>query len=205
MWGYYEAYLSAMRDVLGLKLPQHDNFYFWEQAAIHGGFRVMHQEFCIVSDFPELIKRDEENRPHCADGPSHRWRDGWSLYHWHGQPVPCEWIVSPESLTPQIALTWPDIDQRIAACEILGWHKIIDDQISKGYARILDEDLDPQIGKLVEIDLPDHGKQKFIFAKCGTGRDVAVMADKDATTILEAQAASYGLKAQDFIIPETRT
>jgi hypothetical protein len=83
--------------------------------------------------------------------------------------------------------------------------KIIDDQISKGYARILDEDLDPQIGKLVEIDLPDHGKQKFIFAKCGTGRDVAVMADKDATTILEAQAASYGLKAQDFIIPETRT
>jgi hypothetical protein len=89
----------------------------------------------------------------------------------------------------------------VACSEILGWHNIINSMS----ARIIDADDDPQIGRLVEIDLPDHGPQKFIHARCGTGREIAVMADARATTILEAQAASYGLSASDFIIPEIRT
>ena len=84
MWAAYECYLTAYRDVLGLKLPIYDKYRAWEQTAIHGGFRIMHKEFCIVSDFPEFIKIDEQNRPHCATGPSHRWRDGWELFHLHG-------------------------------------------------------------------------------------------------------------------------
>ena len=44
----------------------------------------MHEDFCMVSDFPEFVKKDEKNRPHCATGASHRWRDGWELYHLNG-------------------------------------------------------------------------------------------------------------------------
>ena len=201
MWAGYDCYLTACRDILGLELSSHDAYAHWEQAAIHGAFRVMHEEFCMVSDFPEIIRKDEENRPHCEDGPSHQWRDGWSLYHWHGTRIPAEWIEDRDSLTPQIALTWENVDQRAAACEILGWHHIINSLD----ARVLDKDADPQIGRLVEIDLPDHGPQKFIHATCGTGREVAVMADARATTVLEAQAASYGLSADSFLIPEIRT
>jgi hypothetical protein len=47
----------------------------------------MHDEFCIVSDFPEFIKIDAENRSHCETGPSHRWRDGWELFHLDGQAL----------------------------------------------------------------------------------------------------------------------
>ncbi|WP_245440201.1 DUF6745 domain-containing protein [Mesorhizobium sp. Z1-4] len=205
MWAGYDCYLTACRDILGLELREHEGYRFWEQASIHGGFRVMHEEFCLVSDFPEAIRIDDENRPHCEDGPSHRWRDGWALYHWHGTRIPAEWIEDRDSLTPAMALTWENVDQRAAACEILGWHKIIDMQISAGKGRLIDEDDDPQIGRLVEIDLPDHGPQKFIHAKCGTGRDIAVMADAKARTVMEAQAASYGLSANDFLKPEVRT
>ncbi|WP_298965101.1 DUF6745 domain-containing protein [uncultured Roseibium sp.] len=201
MWAAYDCYLTASRDILGLELREHEGYKFWELAAIHGGFRVMHEEFCLVSDFPEVLKVDDQNEPHCEDGPSHRWRDGWSLYHWHGTRIPAEWIEDKSSLTPQIALTWDNVDQRAAACEILGWHHII----NALNARVIDEDADPQIGRLVEVDLPDHGPQKFIHAKCGTGREVAVMADSRAKTIIEAQAASYGLTADQFLVPEVRT
>jgi len=95
MWAAWDCYLTAFRDILGLKLPIYERYNSWEQAAIHGGFRVMHAEFCLVSDFPELIRQDESSRPHCSDGPSHRWRDGWELFHWHGRSVDRSVIMDP--------------------------------------------------------------------------------------------------------------
>jgi len=155
----------------------------------------------IFTDRPTKIKCDDEKLLHCEDGPAIAYSDGFEIYSWHGQRIPGEWIKNPKSLTPKVALTWEQIDQRTAACEILGWHNIINELSPT----VLDEDQDPLIGRLIEVDLPDHGKQKFIHAKCGTGREVAVMADRDATTILEAQASSYGLSVEDFSIPEIRT
>lgn len=102
MWSAWDCYLTAGRDVLGLRLPAHEGYTAWEACAIEGGFRVMHAEFCIVSDRPEVLKVDAQNRPHCADGPSHRWRDGWALYHWHGLRVPDELrhaIEAPHTIT----------------------------------------------------------------------------------------------------------
>src|SRR3990167_6158870 len=84
MWADYECYLTAPRDVLGLELPIYEKYKFWEQAAVHGGFRIMQDEFCLVSDFPEILLKSQQNQAHCETGPSHRWRDGWELYHLNG-------------------------------------------------------------------------------------------------------------------------
>lgn len=85
MWGQYDSYLSAYRDVLNLKgLDIWGKYAPWEQATIHGGYRYMHEEYCIVSDFPKTLKVDDQNRPHCETGPSHEWRDGFKLFHLQG-------------------------------------------------------------------------------------------------------------------------
>jgi hypothetical protein len=201
MWGSLECFLSAARDILGLKLPQHDAYEAWEQAAIHGGFRVMHEDFCMVCDFPEILKVDAENRPHCETGPSHRWRDGWSLYHWHGVKIPAEWIENRASLTPQMALTWENVEQRRAACEILGWTNILKSLDSK----IIDTDNDPEIGELVEVEIPEIGREKFLRVLCGTGRQFALPVPPEMTTALEAQAWTWGMDGDSFIKPEIRT
>jgi hypothetical protein len=102
MWSAWDCYLTAFRDVLGLVLPEHEKYRAWEACTIEGGFRLMHEEFCIVSDRPEILTVDDQNRPHNATGPSHRWRDGWSLYHWHGMRIPPErdYIIhSPQQIT----------------------------------------------------------------------------------------------------------
>lgn len=101
MWSAYDSYLTAMRDVLGLQLQQHAAYTHWEQAAIYGGFRYMHPKFCMVSDFPDVLLKDAENRPHCDTGPSHRWADGWSLWYIHGVAVDEQIVMRPETQTLQ--------------------------------------------------------------------------------------------------------
>ena len=200
-WAQYDSYLTAMRDILGLRLPEHENYKYWEEASIHGTFRVMHEKFCIVSDFPEVLKIDDQNRAHGQEGPSHKWRDGWSLYHWHGVAVPEHWIMNKESLTAKEAITWENIEQRRAACEILGWAKILREL----NAKVINEDGDPEIGTLVEVELPDIGKEKFLRVLCGTKREFALPVPPDMKTALQAQSWTWGLDEKDFTIPEVRT
>ena len=97
----YDAYLTAARDILGLKLEQHKAYEAWERCAKLGGFRLMHEKFCMVSDFPERLKQDDRHRPHCEDGPSHRWRDGWELWYIHGVAVTEQIVMHPETLTAE--------------------------------------------------------------------------------------------------------
>lgn len=200
-WAQYDSYLTAMRDILGLRLPEHANYKYWEEAAIHGTFRVMHEKFCIVSDFPEVLKIDDQNRAHGQEGPSHKWRDGWSLYHWHGVAVPEHWIMNKNSLTAKEAITWENIEQRRAAIEIVGWATVLE-QLE---AKIIDEDGDPEIGTLVEVNLPDIGRERFLKVKCGTGRIFAIPVPPDTKTALDGQSWSWGVDKKDFVIPEVRT
>ena len=200
MWAGWCAYLSAGRDILKLELPEYEKFKFYEDAAIHGGFRVMHEEFCIVSDFPEVINKDEQNRPHCETGASHKWRDGWELFHWHGVKVPKEWIVD-KSLTAKEALSQTNTELRRAACEILGWAKILKEL----NAKVIDKEDDELLGELIEVNLPDHGKQRFLRVRCGTGREFAMRTSNKFTTVLEAQAAMRKQSVGEFKIPALRT
>jgi hypothetical protein len=125
MWGQYDCYLTAMRDVLGLRLPEHEKYKFWEQAAIEGGFRMMHDEFCIVSDFPEYIKTDDRYRPHSENSPSHRWRDGWSLYHVHGVRVPEYVVMRPGEITVQKIEAEENVEVRRVMIDCYGPEKYL--------------------------------------------------------------------------------
>lgn len=199
MWAAWASFLQAARDVLGLQLPQHAKYQAWEDCAIHGGFRVLHEEFCIVSDFPAEIHKDEQNRPHNERGPSHRWRDGWELYHWHGVKVPKEWITE-KRITAAEALRWPNMEQRRAACEIIGWAKVLDELDAK----VIDTDEDDEIGQLLEAEIPDSGPERFLKVRCGTGRVFVLSVPRECNTALAANAWTYGLDSMSFK-PEVRT
>lgn len=200
MWAGFAAYQSAMRDIIGLLLPEFEKYRFWEKSAIHGGFRVMHEDFCIVSDFPETLKIDDRNQPHCEDGPSHRWRDGWSLYHWHGVKVPEKWIVDRGNLTAADVFKEENAEVRRAGCEILGW-----DRVLTGIdAKLIDDDGDPFIGTLYEGQIPGATRCGFLKVKCGTGREFVIPVAPDLSSAIEAQAWIQGTTAKKWIKPEVR-
>lgn len=139
MWAGFPAYACACRDVLGLRLPVivDGRWQAWEDCARHGGFRVMLPSVCYVSDFPLRIMRDARNRPHCATGPSHLWRDGWSIYHWHGVRVPAEVIERPHAITAAQVAAESNAEVRRVMVERMGHERYVRES---GAARVHSDD-----------------------------------------------------------------
>ena len=173
------------------------NFEINETLVKTCGWVWWHENVLVISDRPKELHRDDEGNLHNEVGPSISYRDGWSLFHWHGTAIPQEWIEN-KNLTPKIALTWENIEQRRCACEILGWSTILD----KLNAKTIDQHENPEIGTLVEVDLPDSGRERFLRVKCGTGRDFAIPVPPEMQTAAQSNAWTYGL---DVVNPEVRT
>ena len=225
MWPAYACYLSALRDVLGLRLPQHEKFAAWEACAIEGGFRWMHEEFCIVSDFPEVLRVDDQNRPHCEDGPSHRWSDGWSLYHWHGVriPVELEYIIhSPSRITVAAIDEQGNAELRRVMIERYGSARYLLDSgaqiihrdgVGLLYRKQVDEDEDIVMVRVLNSTPEPDGvmSRDEAIAIFGDAAKAAATAPADARfkeymirvppetqTAHEAVAWTFGLPAEDY-------
>ena len=130
---------------------------------------------------------------HCENGPAIS--DGLcDYYYWRGVVVPEEWITRKHELTPTMALAWNNLEQRRAACEIVGWDRILGEL----KAVTIDKDEDPMVGELIEADIPNIGNQRFLRVRCGTGRQFTVRVSRAAKTALEANARSYRV-SQDLL------
>jgi hypothetical protein len=98
--------------------------------AQSAGWCWVHHGFAIVTDRPvtlhdELIAGTTyRRRLHNASGPSVTYTDGWSLWHWHGLPVP-RWVI--ESPTVEAIAKESNAEVRRAAIESYGWDRYIVD------------------------------------------------------------------------------
>jgi hypothetical protein len=79
------AFISFFRHIAKLPLD-YSIFLHGETLSECSGPCCVHRDFCIISDRPEILKIDDQNRPHCDDGPFCRWRDGLEIYAKHGVP-----------------------------------------------------------------------------------------------------------------------
>lgn len=186
-------------EVVGLDLEKITGLM---ELTEYTGWYNAYEDTVVFQHRPEYIKFDENNLLHCENGPAIRYRDGYSVYSWHGVRIPSEWIEDKENLSPETALTWPNIEQRRCAAEILGWHNVI----KKLKTKVIDEDGDPEIGTLLEVEIPEIGKEKFLQVLCGTGRTFCIPVPPKMKTAIEAQAWTWDLNVEDFGVgPEVRT
>ncbi len=99
-WWGSSSFVSFFRDVCGLTFDDDT----WERAKAYedmsyAGWCWPHTKFCMVSDRPTLLHRDEEGRLHCEDGPAIAWSDGFCIHRIHGVTVP-QWIIErPDTIT----------------------------------------------------------------------------------------------------------
>jgi len=202
-WCAWQAYERFYAEVCGLELPGDlsERGRAYAETAKSACWWWPHEKFIVVSDRPKAILRDAQGRLHSPTGKAIEFRDGWGISLWHGTTIPDEWVADPTSLTPQKALKTNDVEQRRCAVEILGWEKIL----AILPHRVLDTDRDPMIGSLIEVDLPDAPKTRFIRVKCGTERDFVLPVPNDCKTALQAQAQMYQLSEKDIRSYEVRT
>jgi hypothetical protein len=208
-WAGSLSRLAAMRDILKLELPEFGKYQAWEDAAMAAPFRVMHEEFCIVSDFPCELHMDENNQPHCETGPSHLWRDGFAIYHWHGVEVPAHWIEDKEDLDPVEVIKCENVEQRAAGAAIIGWPKMLNHLDCK----VIDDSGNKDMGRLIELTLPGLPRPgRFLHAFCPRNGDIVegvpYVSDIDnlpIDTVIAAQAWRIGDPQSEYEHPTKRT
>jgi hypothetical protein len=193
------SFYNYFQEVVGLECI--DKLQGIMELSKYCGWVSFYDDTVVFQHRPEVIKFDDEKRLHCETGPAIRYRDGYSVYAWHGVRVPSDWIEKNSELTAQIALTWENIEQRRCACEILGWATILRELDSK----VIDSDEDAMVGNLLEVDIPDIGREKFLQVLCGTGRTFAIPVPPECKTALEANAWTFGIEPKMLRDLEVRT
>jgi hypothetical protein len=201
-WSGWASYLSFFRHVAQLNID-YGKWQHYENAAIHAGPRIMHPDFCMISDRPEILLVDDENRPHCDTGPSHRWRDGWQLWHVHGVRVDEQIVIRPGTLTAEQILGEENVEVRRVMLERAGYDKVLD------HATLVDEGTwenkmgDRETGRLYRIDLTDDVPLVMVRVECpSTGREYLLRVDPDAYGGLVGEGAARAAVASTWRDPD---
>ena len=192
------AWISFFKNVVKLDEDWTD-FEPYEIMGVYGP-RWMSEYFWMVCERPTILKLDERNVLHNPAGPAQAWSSGFAQYYWRGNLVPKEWITSPSTLDPKIALTHENVELRRCAAEIIGWDKVI----SSLNPKVIHADPNPEVGTLLEVNLNGE-RERFLKVKCGTGRTFALPVPPEMKTAAEANAWTYNLDMSEFTKLEGRT
>ena len=194
-WSGWVAYLSFFRHIAKLDID-YSKFDHYEKAAIHGGPRLMHKEFCIISDRPKTLKVDERNRSHCDDGPFCEWSDGFKLYSIHGVRVP-RWVVEfPEAITVGKIDAEPNAEIRRVMIDRFGPGRYI----HESGAKLLDMDALTIEGSAPRALMADKHGQKWLVGTDGsTARVYHMPVPQEAVTCRQAHDMIAGFEETRLI------
>jgi len=151
-WSGWISYISFFRHVVKLDID-YSKWNCYEKLAELSGPRVIHKDFCIVSDRPTSLTVNPQNRPHNDKAPFCEWSDGSALYSVNGVRVPAFVVSKSETITVAMIEAEANLEVR----------RVMIDQYGKD-RYIIDSNAD-----LVNVD--DYGK---LYVKKITG-DVDLM------------------------------
>jgi hypothetical protein len=149
----------------------------------------MHEQFCLVSEPPIKLTVDEQNRPHCDDGPFCVWADGSRLYSHHGTRV-IGWILEhPERITVEAINAETNAEVRRVMTEKYGPGRYLQDS----GAKIIDVDTLTLAGSATRALLEDrHGQRWLVGTDGSTARVYHMPAPREAATCKAAHEALCG-------------
>lgn len=195
-WSGWVSLLSFFRHVAQLPLD-YTKWNHYEQAATLGGPRYIHKEFCIVSERPEVLTVDAQNRPHNETGPFCRWRDGSALYAWHGTRVPAWVIEHPGRITADHITREANAEVRRVMLERMG----ADRYIAAIGAQPVDQS---DYGRLYRVEIPDDEPVVMVRLENstpepdGTSKEYWLRVPPTITRAREAVAWTFGMDESEY-------
>jgi hypothetical protein len=208
LWSGFPAWASFFRDVCHLDIPEWNKFGHLETTQSACGPYAVHEDFAMVSDRPEVLRRDAGGRLHSEQGYAIRWRDGTGFSFWHGLRLPRdrEWIVFDRAkLNPSAIDAEANAEFRRVMLEAYGFDrylaerdaKVIDaDELHGQPRRLLEIKVRDETLRVVEVingsDEPDGTRRKFVLG-AARARDREL-----PKTAHAAIAASYGISAKAY-------
>ena len=155
-WSAWDSFLTFFRHVVKLEID-YSKYDHWEQLSLHGGPRIVHDEFCMISDRPRVLKVNERNQPHCSDGPFCKWSDGSALYALNGVHVPA-WVVETPAneITKKMIFDEKNVDVRREIIRRIGKERLLE---------VLDYSVLDKMDdyKLITFDIGDGRVRPFLL------------------------------------------
>jgi hypothetical protein len=217
-WSAWDGYLSFFEDVADLRLPVYEDYRHWRALSEHSGPRIIHPDFCMVSDRPEVLTVDAANLPHNDKGPFCRWRDGSALFAIHGVRVPAYVVEHPERITVQRIETEENAEVRRVMMERYGYERYIldsgavmvqSDEFGTLYRKDFGPDEEPVlavhvVNGTVETDGTRHKFVLPVHPECRPMLSGGAFGEPQSLTARNAVASTYGLRGEQYA-PEIRT
>lgn len=133
IWGHAmglsrEAARYALIEWLGQALPG-----VADLGPLAGAMRVARvagwwwpfERVAILTERPVAVHRDQQGRPHCADGPALGFPDGWRMYAWHGVRVPAALFARLPHLRAKDIPAEPNAELRRVMLEFFGLERYV--------------------------------------------------------------------------------
>jgi hypothetical protein len=150
---------------------------------------------CWLCERPAAIAVDERGRLHSTDGPALTYRDGWSIWAYHGIELWEDAIMRPETITFDTILECSNVEQRRALVELFGLERFVREMQERGYrchkgrnGTLWKLDHDIALVEVVNGTPEPDGSYKHYFLPC----------DPRAETATEAVAGTYGLRPEQY-------
>lgn len=173
-WGCWCNFLSFMRDYMGWSHPEIPRYNEYEKLIIHGGYRYMNYDFCLISDFPVLMDFAIRHTDyvHVRDnkkGPVTAWSDGTELYFYDGIRIPAHlaWkgMYRPDLLTVDDIDSLTNNDEISVMMELFGLQRYLDHIGAQEIDRKKND-----IEGTVEVLMKDSRSKKWFQAVDPSGR-----------------------------------
>lgn len=169
----------------GVEYKNSEQFDAYLNYSKSCGITYPYQNIAFVSDRPIKININKFNLLHCKDDYAMQFNDCYGFCAWHGTPIYNKWVIQ-KSLDVQSAVSCLDDAERHAACEILGWHNILNNFENN----IIDRHHGSSIYELIEAEIPPLiGKKKFL--RMNTGLPVEKVYPVPSDIIQVEQAKSW--------------
>lgn len=164
------------------------------------GWYWVFDEAVVFSERPCQLVRDERHLLHNPNGAAMLYPDGFGVWAWHGTRLPKIWVEDKANLKVITVLAETNTEVRRAGMELIGWGRALEEL----GAKVIDQNKNPQIGTLLQVDLPDSPKSMFLKVECGTGRSFVLKVPDNMRTAHEANAWSWSMTPAEYN-PEVRT
>ncbi len=212
------------------KFDNEDFFKFRDLMASGLYDMIQLEDYCIVSEMPTLIKRNEKNDLHSTTSPAIAFADGSKLYFINNRNVPSWIIESPELITKDLYLRENNTDYRGAMYEVLGQEKMMELLGAREVSRATNKCKKPtnsnlQVDKagnivsggvqyvdseeeyiLYESSSPDPelGILKWVKVNCpSTGTNYLLGVPPETTNPLDAVALTFGFEGKEYNLEQT--
>jgi hypothetical protein len=175
----------------------YSKFDAYEKLGEHSGPRFIHSKFCIISDKPLFIKRDDNSQPHAETGPYIKWRDGTALYAIHGVRVPAWIIEKPQEITIKKIDNESNIEIRRIMIDKYGLSKYIENSGSKLihkdcfgelYEKLVENDENIKIVKVINSTPEKDGSKKTYW----------IRVPPDINTAKDAVSWTFGIDSDHY-------